>query len=323
MGDPEADKIRRDLRARGGRLEGNLEYNDLEREAARLGRASNPRDIPAQDGSRRQGTVNVNPGSDEFQPSTVYTRGEYRIGNPQRPDIRHDDGFASFARQQATWSDRLALIQWYAKLEVAEAVRPDLTDALAAYRHYHEGNGRDREFSYDRYVNNDHNGRITFRNAVLEAQLTAIELFLGENRNAFCFTGPAIPCGSSIEGLAYLHPYPSTENWQKAIGAHVIWLSGRVTVTPGQSPRFSLDLTIHAEDQYNFNPGQEDIATGLPDDANGRFEVIGWAHGYRNNATLRRSFSWTGYELGVPSLAINPPRRARQPNDNRRARNRM
>jgi len=31
-----------------------------------------------------------------------------------------------------------------------------------------------------------------------------------------------------------------------------------------------MKLVLHAEDQYNFNPYQSDIATGLLDEENGR-----------------------------------------------------
>ena len=93
-------------------------------------------------------------------------------------------------------------------------------------------------------------------------------------------------------------PYPATENWQKAIGAHVIWNSADVTVTPpakvGDPPQFSLRMTLHAEDRYNFNPGAADIATGQPDSDNGRFEVSGLAKQYINYATLQRDVKWNG-----------------------------
>ncbi len=317
MSGGDAEKVKRDIRARKGRIEGEPQYNDLEREAARVGRASNPRDIPAQDGTRN--TISAL-SSGSFQPSTVETRGAYVLGPPRRPDIRHDAGFSNFPKEEPTFSDRLALIKWYAMIEGAEALRSDLTDGIAAYRHFHDGNGRAREFSYDRYVNNDQSGRTTFQNAVLEAQDATIKLYKEHGRSSFSWTGPAIPCGGDL--LQY--PYPATENWQKAIGGHTIWMSANVVVSSSQhTERFTVTLTIHAEDQYNFNPGQEDIATGAPDNANGRFVIVGWAHGYRHTATLRRTFAWSGYDLGVPSLAINPPNRARQPQNNRRARNRI
>jgi len=122
-------------------------------------------------------------------------------------------------------------------------------------------------------------------------------------------------------------PYPATENWQKAIGAHTIWLSGRVQAFPpviqGNDTIFKATMTLHAEDRYNFNPGAADIATGMPDSDNGRFEVTGLAHQYDNFSTLTRLLEWHGFDLGV-SLAARPhTTRLRQACDNRRMRNRL
>ncbi len=287
-----------------------------------MGRNPTPQEVPTQDTTDRRGNqVPGNVSQDEFVPSTDYTLGVYRLGPPQRPDIRHDSGHANFPREEPTWADRLSLLKWYGMLEGGEALRSDLTDGLGAYRHFLEGEGRPRTFSYERYVTNDESGRTTLRNVILEAQDAAIKLWQEHRRNRFSFTGPAIPCGGDLREF----PYPATENWAKAIGAHAIWLSGAVTVSTSSAgePSFSMVLTIHAEDQYNFNPGASDIATGLPDDANGRFVIVGWAHGYRHTAEMRKQFSWRGTELGVASLGIRPIGRTRQPSNNRRARNRL
>lgn len=301
---------------------GNPNQGRYARESSRMGRNPKPEEVPTQDTKDRDGkTVKGNVQEGEFIPSTDYTGGVYRLGSPQRPNIRHDSGHANFPKEEPTWADRLALLKWYGMLEGGEALRSDLTDGLGAYRHFLEGEGRERTFSYERYVTNDNSGRITFRNVILEAQDASIRLWQEHSRNNFSFTGPMIPCGGSLMEF----PYPETENWAKAIGAHAIWLSGNVVVsTPtGGEPRFSLQLTIHAEDQYNFNPGAEDIATGISDDANGRFVIVGWAHGYRHTAEMRKTFTWTGTELGVASMGIRPIGRTRQPSNNRRVRNRL
>jgi hypothetical protein len=117
------------------------------------------------------------------------------------------------------------------------------------------------------------------------------------------------------------YPYPGTENWQKALGAHVIWIEASVTVTvtrlrdagseplPGGVPdpgtgsstesgpptftrHFHVEMTIHEEDMYNFNPGNADIATGTPDSANGRFEITGLGHEYMNRGTYSQPFDF-------------------------------
>jgi hypothetical protein len=310
------------------RIEGNAHQNSVEREADRAGLRS-PNEIPVQGTppslGYKAGTVDPN----SFRPSIYETGGRYRLGPPQRPNIVHDNGHSGFPRRAPTADDYAALALWKGKLEVAEAVRPDLTDACAAYRHFLEGRGKTRLFSYDRYVASDQSGRHTLRSAILEFQYAAVELSLDHpDLEGFQFTGPAIPCGVDASKQPYLggfYPYPATENWQKTIGGHFIWLSGTVEVIEspsGRPPAYRGVMDVHAEDRYNFNPGDEDIATGIPDSANGRFEITGLGHQYNNHSSLRRVLSWTGFQLGVHSAAASTAR-SRQPSDNRRARNRL
>jgi hypothetical protein len=134
-------------------------------------------------------------------------------------------------------------------------------------------------------------------------------------------TGTAISVGSGSK-----FPYPATENWQKAIGAHVIWLCAKALAERQLSGlvRFKLDVTLHAEDMYNFNPGAQDIATGIPDEANGVFELTGLGQQYLNVATLRRHVVWAGPPDATGVATTGGPRwRDRQPSDNRRLRNRL
>ena len=163
----------------------------------------------------------------------------------------------------------------------------------------------------------------TLDNAVKDAQGGAIELFKTRYRSAapadFQMTSSALAASSR----SAFFPYPATENWQKAIGAHNFWLSADVHVAgPGPSFAFEMDLTLHAEDRYNFNPGAADIATGAPDDLNGQLEVSGLANQYTNYATLFRHIAWLGFTVGVYQSTNSPGRRVRQPDDNRRVRNR-
>lgn len=66
---------------------------------------------------------------------------------------------------------------------------------------------------------------------------------------------------------------------------------------------FRLDMTLHAEDRYNFNPGAKDITTGIPDSDNGIFEVTGLAKQYTQTATLRRIIEWQYGTLGTGSTS--------------------
>lgn len=262
------------------------------------------------------------------------TYARYFVGLPRRPVIREDNGFLDrFAPRSPTSSDRRRYAEWKTALELAEAAQGvphlpynNLPDALAAYRHFLTGRGAPRTFSYERYVANDPSGRTTLQSAILEAMGAAYDLSrskvpVGSGR--FSFTGSTIACGSKTTGD---FPYPKTENWQKAIGAHAIWISGDVVVkrdTPSGTPHFTLTLVVHAEDRYNFNPGNADIATGIPDSANGVFEVTGLAKQYMNYATLTRRVEWSGTPATTFTVSMTPWLRQREPRDNRRLRNRL
>ncbi len=220
-----------------------------------------------------------------------------------RPDIHHDHGFLDDGhgnidetkRREPTLSDYAALAWWKAKLNGAEILRPDLIDATAAYRHFLFGNGATRTIDYERFIANDPSGQIIITSAVND-----IVDLAREQHNQFLQTHPdsneaqtfnvhtdAIPVGSTE-----YYPYPKTENWQKAIGAHIIWLEASVTVNinaANNTRSFKIEMTLHMEDMYNFNPGATDIATGAPDSDNGRFEVTGLGHEYLNTAIVNRT----------------------------------
>jgi len=65
--------------------------------------AGQAEDIPKQDNSswyRQQKSNVITP----FQSSTTETLGTYRIGQPSRPSIRHDDGFSKFPKAMQKYS---------------------------------------------------------------------------------------------------------------------------------------------------------------------------------------------------------------------------
>jgi len=299
------------------RNKGNPNTRVSDREMGRVGRDRSPSDIPAQ-----SACVWTAPGSGA-------TAATYLIGSPVRPKIAQDDGFLALGRRAPTAEDYLKLMKWKAMLEGAESLRPDLTDALAAYRQFLEGKRADYRFSYERFVLNDASGRVILQNAILDLQAGVVQLWsANQSFLSFTVTGTAIACGGPG---SVRFPYPATENWQKAIGAHYIWLSADVTVTPVSArgpvgrtqPRFSAAMTLHAEDRYNFNPGAADIATGIPDSDNGVFEMTGLAHQYDQFSELHRNISWEDVLLfGCPATSRSTERH-RQPTSNGRLRNRF
>ena len=258
--------------------------------------------------------------------------GRYRLGPPTRPSIRHDNGFLDKFRKRApTAGDRLQFARWLAMLEGSEAlcsggtktIAPpcqgeDLSDANAAYRHFLFGNGADRTINYERYLLDDASGRQVIPH-VLQDFKRHIEV-IGHDRVKFLVTSDAYTIGNG--GIA---PYPATVNWQKAIGAHFLWVSADVSVSVVDHSEilYTADVTFHMEDRYNFNPGQHDIATGIPDSANGIFEITELAHQYTNYATVQRKISWREGEHSGATATGAPTSRQRKPADNRRVRNRI
>lgn len=132
--------------SRETRTSGNLHSDsDIDRELSRAGIARKPDDIPKQDSKTRQGTVD--PGNvGAFFPSTTRTGKPYKLGPARRPAITHDRGHSALPKQSAEISDYLSLLRWRAMMEGAALTRPDLVDAIAAYEHFLDGEGKERSF---------------------------------------------------------------------------------------------------------------------------------------------------------------------------------
>lgn len=260
------------------------------------------------DGARKEArNQHEKRGADSPAPSSPLIKEiKFTLGAQGRPNIRHDHGFLDDGngnidprkRRPATNEDRLMFAKWVAKLEVAETLRPDLVDGTTAYRHFLFGGGVKRTLNYERFVQDDSSGQRVLSSAIEDTTTAALRFHLQRCpftpskalRDSFKFQSQVIAVGA--RDLRY--PYAATENWQKAIGAHYIWLDGDATVDVnpvGKVRSFAIEMSLHMEDMYNFNPGAQDIATGTPDADNGRFEVTGLGHEYLNTAVLTRSLT--------------------------------
>jgi hypothetical protein len=265
---------------------------------------------------------------------------KFTLGATGRPNIVHDHGFLddgtgkidNSKRRAPTVMDRLLLAKWIAMLEGAETFKPELTDGTTAYRHFLFGNGTSRAFNYERFVENDSSGMRVLNSAIEDTMTAALRFSMQrmpftpakEMRDVFRFQSELIVVGGS--DLRY--PYPATENWQKAIGGHPIWLEGNATVIinpVAKSRSIEVQMTLRMEDMYNFNPDNADIATGTPDAENGRFEVTGLGHEFLQTAVLTRSLhlrvniDFRGdVRTAAGNTSISRSGRTDRPRDNRR-----
>ncbi len=203
---------------------------------------------------------------------------QYVIGPPTRPEIEWDEDFEYASDDNPTWDDRMAWMEWNAKGE-ATRLHPGLQDAGAIYRHYLGNSGEDYEFDYLSAYENDPSVTANVNAEVAAAQAGAEQL-IAQGNTDFSMTGDA----------SQAPHYPETENWQKTIGGYQQWSSSDVTVVGDQA---TMVITVHAEDRYNFNAGQSDIASGTPDDVNGRFTELGWAQPFDSTGSVQLTVTWT------------------------------
>jgi len=229
------------------------------------------------------------------------------------PALAHDHGFLQghggkkdlSKRQEPTEADGDSLYKWEVKARLAQALRPDLWDAVKAYLHFLHGEGADLTVDYEDFIEDDRAGTRVLQSAIEDVRFAAFEMHreLGGGQRNFLMQSDIVSVGEMDETGVPLndrYPYPGTENWQKAIGAHPIWIDTEVAVTEeARLLQFQVIVTLHVEDMYNFNPGMQDMATGIPDAENGRFEIVGYGHEFLSKGNLRRLLRFSVSSEGV------------------------
>lgn len=222
-------------------------------------------------------------------PATPAPVDGYGVGSPQKPQIPHDEDFV-YGSASAGPGDYLAAVKWKAKLLGGRAIRSDLDDATAMYAHYWDNNGEPQRFDYEEGYREDQSIKVNVDSEIARTA-AAVDTLAAGGQTSFSVTGQAHPATA----------YPNTENWQKTIGAYHQWSSADVTVKDGI---VTMKVTVHAEDYYNFNRNQSDIATGAGDNENGRFTEIGWAKPFPTSGEVTREISWP---VGSPPPSIDAP----------------
>lgn len=207
--------------------------------------------------------------------------GHYRVGPPDRPDIKFDEDFV-YGSKDATAGDHVEKAKWLAKLRGAQLLGM-MPDGTEMYEHYWKNTGEPKEFDYEKAYRDDSGIRQGVDSEITRAAAAAEELIRDGNTN-FPMTGQA----------SVAQPYPTTENWQKAVGGYQMWSHSNVRV---EGNKVTMEITVKGEDRYNFNRGQADIATGAGDNDNGRFTEIGWAKPFDTHGTITRTVTW---DLGHP-----------------------
>lgn len=135
------------------------------------------------------------------------------------------------------------------------------------------------EIDYEEAYQEDKNIR-TAIGIELNSTLTAANQMVAEGYTDVHFSGD----------MRDFSGQPTTENWQKAIGAHNYWSDSHLRV---EGDTVHLTVTVSEGDLWNFNRGKADLKTGASDNENGRFQELGWAREFETHGELTREYTWT------------------------------
>ena len=215
---------------------------------------------------------------------------KFKIGEPQQPKwevySQYDNDFPYDPNAEATYNDYLNWAKWKVLNEGAQyggwVVGRNMPDAIEAYEHYRSGEGTDLEIDYAKAYNEDCNIKKAVDQYITETQKMVENMLADGQKPPFSISGDLMPIGNPY--------YPETENWQKAIGAHNIWISADVTLD--KNGNICMNTTVYEIDRYNFNSGMSDIASGASDNENGRFEELGWAKSFNTVGSFNMDVQW-------------------------------
>jgi RHS repeat-associated protein len=244
---------------------------------------------PSRDPIEEEGGINLYGfvGNDAVNGWDYLGLDQYRLGEAKEPalDLPKPD-FVYDPNAKPNIGDHLQWAKWNLFLEGAEIKRPDLVDGTRAYRWYLHGDGSDLEVNYGRAYKDDSIIRSEVDADIREAQFDAEDLAKQVSKYG--------QTEFEITGLAVRTLQPATENWRKTVGEHSIWGDAYVkTCVRGDPNRFEMQITIHAKDLYDFNRDAHDLNTGLPDNANGRFTVLGWGKPFIVYGEVTKKVTWT------------------------------
>lgn len=219
----------------------------------------------------------------------VYADSKFVTGPTTAPQFSYDNDFPYDPKARATMGDYWSWMKWGTEEGGAELSRPDLKDATAAYAHYRANTGTDFTVDYEAAYKEDRGVADAVNGEISDAQQFAEQEYDGSGSSSFHMSG-----GAELAGA-------KTEDWQKTLGTHNVWSDADVTV---HGDKATMNITVHADDEYNFDKGANDLATGTPDDVNGRFAQLGWAHEFHTEGALTRTVTWDiGHAAGTTQTA--------------------
>ena len=200
--------------------------------------------------------------------SFTYGEMEFHKGDPKRPRWEesygdYDNFYPYDPNEKPTWKDYVSWGIW--SMAPAYELLEYVPDGMKAYEHYRGGSGEPLHIDYEKAYKEDKiiakyvDAYVNKTNAAIQ------EMMAKGEKPPFSITSELLPVPEN----------PATENWQKTVGKHYVWISS--TITQNEDGTYHISTCVHELDRYNFNKGDADIKTGISDAQNGRFETLGWA----------------------------------------------
>lgn len=198
----------------------------------------------------------------------------YTEGKPVKPEVEFDNDFPYDPNFNPTKEDYKNWLEWQVNLLGAQTLGY-LPDGCKTYKHYTQGLGEDLQIDYEKAYRQDANVKKDVDLKLNEGITAALAYYNTYKKDEFSLSG----------GPTTTPYYPTTENWQKAIGGHTQWNSMDVTVSNNE---MIVVIVVHELDRYNFDKNKADLGTGTLDEVNGRFASAGWAHEFTTEGTVER-----------------------------------
>ncbi|MCL2179126.1 MAG: hypothetical protein FWC28_08240 [Proteobacteria bacterium] len=232
---------------------------------------------------------------DAAQKSTLaqHVNNGYQISSepipPKWDNTIYDHDYDYNPNMKPTLKDGWNAVEWGAKGKAAGLIMPD---AAAVYNHYRANTGTDFTVNLAKGYKEDTAVKNSVDSEIRRTQESVENLRKQSGLDEFNVSG----------GLHPNSEYPTTENWQKTLGGFNTWSHAEVAYDK-EKKEYQMKITVNVLDRYNFNKGQKDIASGTPDDVNGRFEALGWAKSFNAKGDMTFEVKWKEGEIAASTPA--------------------
>lgn len=128
----------------------------------------------------------------------------FKLGKNLKPQFTYDNGHSDFPKVNPTIGDNVNEFGWGVLTGIVTILRPDMGNAISAYKHFQNGKGKDYTFDFEDYINSDSSGKQMRENAIILTKGGAEALL--KNTGSISISS----IGMSANEKIWRFPYPDT-----------------------------------------------------------------------------------------------------------------